>query len=366
MEFRVSSLVLRSLFVRYKGLVSYGGVLPIYGCLRLRLCGNLLSVDGGVDGFLVSSSIYVDGIRDGDICIPYMLVSSFVGSLGGDCELRFLVDGNVCRVFHSYGDMSFAVFPYADYLVNDGSFDVGSSFSVVNFGLALDSVSFAVSSDSLRGALSSLHFKSLGGGICDVVGSDSYTMSKYTMGVDGVVGFDTFSFSIPYYVLGYLRNLVVGSSVVRFELGVEYVRLFIDNSVSVVVRLFSGVYPNYGVLYSSTKDKVYHFIKADFLNGLKLSSLTVEDSGLVILDFNGSSLTFRSSSLKDSNSEYSINCNDNGIFRIGFNVLKLMNILKRIKSDSFRLHIEGEGKSVYIDDNSGVLNILLMPLRIDK
>ena len=97
-----------------------------------------------------------------------------------------------------------------------------------------------------------------------------------------------------------------------------------------------------------------------------MSSLTVEDSGLVILDFNGSSLTFRSSSLRDSNSEYSINCNDNGVFRIGFNVLKLMNILKRIKSDSFRLHIEGEGKSVYIDDNSGVLNILLMPLRIDK
>ena len=218
------------------------------GCLRLRLCGSLLSVDGGVDGFLVSSSIDVDGIVDGDVCIPYMLVSSFVGSLGGDCELRFLIEGNVCRVFHSYGDMSFAVFPYADYLVNDGSFDVGSSFSVVNFGLALDSVSFAVSSDSLRGALSSLHFKSLGGGVCDVVGSDSHTMSKYTMGVDDVIGLDTFSFSLPYYVLGYLRNLVGGSSVVRFELGTEYVRLFVDSSFSIVIRLFSGVYPNYGVL----------------------------------------------------------------------------------------------------------------------
>lgn len=319
-------------------------------------------VIGGCGDYSLEDSIFVEGLGDGLVCVPYDLLNKFLGSIG-DCDLGISVsDGYSMGIVYTGGSVSFVCSAGLLYPVIGSVVDFEKAeFSIADFSMGLKKLLLSIGNDDLRPVLSGLYVNN-SGGVCDMVSTDAHVMGIYSL--DYVMG-SNFSFIIPSKVVSLLVGLLEGDSLL-----VSYNEKNADFSFSGKVlrfRFIDGKYPNYRAVIPDSNDKDYIFDKSNFQSALKRVGIFAnKQSNLVRLSFSDKGLMVIGEDIDYvTRGEELLSCDYHGDYDIGFSS-KYFNLLKAIDSSDFRLSLGDINKAGLIYDcDSDRYTGLLMPLMLN-
>lgn len=231
------------------------GSMPVLGCVRFRLTGDTLIVDGTDLTVAVEYQVTVAGERDGVALIPARLLGDVVKSLPAGAVHVDKPDGEP-RVHVEAGRSQFDLacwsadedFPRLPWPDDDS---VAHEVPAKAFRAAIDRVTPAASGDDSRPILTGVHFED-DGGCLRVVGTDSYRLACQTLTDSSPLG--TAAALVPGDGLRALFKLAGDDGHIGVRLG-ERVAEFCWGPLRVAATLIEGDYPKWGGLVPNPAER---------------------------------------------------------------------------------------------------------------
>lgn len=329
MNFRVSPTKLyKELSLCKKAMVAKP-TLPILENYLFVLDGNVLTVTASDTENTIRTRVDVDVEGDGStcrVCVAGGLLLGLLSTLKGDA-VSFSAEegGTMMHIDAGLNTYDVPCFDAADFpLVPE--VDGGSAFKVdcAKLSALLGGVSYAMSKDTLRVAMTGTLFE-IAGGVLTAVATDANVLATGSVALSGGEG--EVSCIVPAKTINLVSGLL-GEGDVALTVGERNIR-FATERTEVIARIVDGRYPNYKAVIPKDNPLKAELDRAALMESLKRMLLFSDDNICTV------AFRFASDGLKiqienaggKGNASDRVDCVLGRDFAIGFNPNKLMSVL---------------------------------------
>lgn len=315
----------------------------------------------------ISCALPAEVTEPGDITVAGKLFSSFLNA-SPNGVVDFSSDESKVTLSAGKSKVVLHALPADEYPNLPTSTDV-LSFSVESskFRKLVEQVTFAASREEARGAVLMSVLFEISGSTLTAVTTDGYRLAKIEEAFEGSTIEDG-NYLIPVRALQQAAKNASQSDTVEVSiLGGDKHIAFRMGSVSIIVRLVAGAYPNYRQVIPTSFDQKMTISTPSLVSALKRASLLAGDrANMIKMALENNSLIITAQSDTTGNAYENLDCELSGEpMTIGFNAVYLLDILREIDSAQTEFHLSGSMSPVKImpvqDDTTQ--SYILMPLR---
>ncbi len=371
MKLQISKSVLQEKLNIINPIIPSRSTKPIAECILMELIGNDLKMTATDLSLIYTTTIKVEGGKDGAIIIPGKQFSTIIKGLP-EGEITLEKDGTILRI--KIGAIKFKVaitenteeFPAEPDSLTENSMKLDS----LKLRSVIEKTIFASSIDELRAVLTGVLF-SITEDSFIAVATDSVRLVKLSDLHLDYTGKDL-DVIIPSRSLRLIQNSIVKNEPCEVLFSELYIQ-FNFSSETIFARLINGRYPAYQSIIPKNNNIKVEIDKSNLVNALSRIAITTNPlTSLIKLSFSENSLMVESEdSTTTSSAKELLSIPYDGVeLKIGFHVNKLLDVLKHIETDKIILSVENGSRPVLIhpteDSKIYEMMALVMPVKIIK
>jgi DNA polymerase-3 subunit beta len=268
MKFRVNASDFAKVLGKIVGVVPAKSTLAILESLHFSLQKNALTITGTDLELAMSVTMEVEGMKNGQLCIPAKRVAEIVRVLpSGPVTIDGSAETRRVTVAWNLGQFRLACDPADEYpslasLAGEGGaeiiFDPDALKGIIHRSL------FAVSTDELRPSMMGVYFVWKGGALQSVA-TDGHRLVRVT--TPGMPETMTTQIVVPSKALSLLAR-TLESGPVAASLGASAVR-FSQGGVTISSRVIDEQYPNYESVIPLDNDRIARLPRRPLIDALK-------------------------------------------------------------------------------------------------
>lgn len=371
MRFIVTSTALLKNLQQISGVISANTVLSVLEDFLFELKGNTLSLTATDLETMMRVQMEVSEAQgDGSICIPSKILLDYLKNLPeqpvtfniNEQDLSIEMSSSVGK--YKIGGEKATDFPKEPAPSDTTSFAM-SSIALIE---SINSSLFAVSTDTLRPAMTGVYFE-MEPDAMSFVATDAHRLVQLRR-TDVTTPTKT-GFVVPKKPLQQLRSTLPADDT-QLELSYNASHLFVtSNNLSLSCRLIDAKFPDYKAVIPT--DNPYKLIvnRTDFISALRrLSIFANKTTNQVVLEINGNSLQMSAQDVDFSfEGKETLSCQYSGEdMKIAFNAKLMVEMVGNLEGEDLQLDLStptraGIFRPVEKTDNEDVL-MLLMPLMV--
>ncbi len=366
MDFSISRDELYKALSRSQGVVSAKGAMPILGNLLLEATEEGLTVfatnlDIGIKGFCAAQVA-----QTGKTTTQAKSFHDIVRELpAGDIQIKTDDDGRL-RISSGKSKFNLATMP-ADEFPALPDYDQENMIEVESamVGEMIKKTSYAISQDETRLTLSGANFEATASRFC-MVATDGHRLAYVDREGDFPVKEDVKAIITRKAVVELSKLIGDGTGNLSFAKEDNHI-MFKVGSVTMVVRLIEGAFPNYEQVIPKEHKSEATVKVADFANALrKVAILSDEKSKMVRLLFSGDRLVVSSEGGELGEGKDEINIEYEGEeITIGLNAIYLLDLLASIGDESVLIRLqESLSPLMALSPSDTGLKCIVMPMRL--
>lgn len=371
MRFIVTSTALLKNLQQIGGVISANTVLSVLEDFLFELRGNTLTLTATDLETMMRVQMEVnDAEGDGRICIPSKIITDYLKNLP-EQPITFIINEQDLSI-----EMSSDVGKYhiggekADDFPKEPAPGDTTQFSMASIGLleSINKTLFAVSSDTLRPAMTGVYFE-LDVDSLTLVSTDAHRLVQFRRNDVNCPAKD--GFVVPKKPLQQLRS-TLSADETQLQLAYNGSHLFVTGPhLSLSCRLIDARFPDYKAVIPVDNPYKLTINRADFVSALRRVSIFAnKTTNQVVLDINGNSLQI---SAQDIDFSYEgkeiLSCQYSGEdMKIAFNAKLMVEMVNNIDGSEVVVELStptraGIFRSIDKVENEDVL-MLLMPLMV--
>jgi len=371
MRFIVTSTTLLKNLQQISGIISTNTVLSVLEDFLFELNGNRLTITATDLETMMRIQMEVNEANgDGRICVPSKILLEYLKNLP-EQPVTFSINEQDLSI-----EMSSSVGKYriggekADDFPREPAAGDATSFTMPGIAL-IESISktlFAVSSDTLRPAMTGVFFELSSEGV-NFVSTDAHRLVQ--LGRTDISAPETHGLVIPKKPLQQLRNtLPADESIVSLSYNDSH--LFVSNNrMSMSCRLIDARFPDYKAVVPKDNPYTLTVNRNDFISALRrVSIFSNKTTHQVVLEIAGNNMQISAQDIDFSyEGRETLSCQYNGEdIKIAFNARLLAEMLQNMEGEEVRLELSTPTRAGILrptEEAEGEdLLMLLMPLMV--
>lgn len=371
MRFIVTSTALLKNLQQIGGVIATNTVLSVLEDFLFELKGNTLTLTATDLETMMRVQMDVNEAQDdGRICIPSKILLEYLKNLP-EQPITFTINEKDLSI-----EMSSSVGKYriggekADDFPKEPAPGEATSFEVPSIALieSINKTLFAVSSDTLRPAMTGVYFE-LAPDSINFVSTDAHRLvqfRRYDVSCPQADGF-----VVPKKPLQQLRGTLPADET-PLQLSYNASHLFVNTArISMSCRLIDARFPDYKAVIPTDNPYKLTLNRAEFMSALRRVSIFAnKTTNQVVLDINGNSLQLSAQDIDFSyEGKETLSCNYSGEdMKIAFNAKLMVEMINNMDGADIQLDLStptraGIFRPIEKADNEDVL-MLLMPLMV--
>ncbi len=371
MKFSIEREVIHKELQRANRVVPIRSTLPILTCVLLSVEDSKLKISATDIEVTLISEVEVSNSENGTVAIQSKLLNDIIGVLPQG-ELSISSDENNHVIIEcssgSYGiaGKSYEDFPATPTLKNGQSVEIDNE----TFHRIIDKISFAVSPDMLRPALTGVLFEIKEGKLI-AVATDGHRLAKLSLKKSTGLKEET-RIIIPKKFLSLILNSLSGNEENSFLIAENHAMVTVGNT-TFFTRIIDEKYPDYNSVIPTENDKELNVKVESFLSSVvRVSIFANKTTQQIKLTISNNNINISSADPESGGSgAEDIDCKYTGEdLEIGFNSEYLKDILRQIDTDELVMSLKAPisaGLTFPAEQaEDEEYTILLMPIRLTE
>lgn len=371
MRFIVTSTSLQKSLQQIGGIISANNVLPVLEDFLFDLNGNTLTLTATDLETMMRVQLDVnDAEGKGRICIPSKILLEYLKNLPEQPVTFHISESDLSIDISSNSGKYRIVGERADDFPKEPAPADTSSFTMPSIALieCINKTLFAVSTDTLRPAMTGVYFELSSSGI-GFVSTDAHRLVQLRR--DDITSPSSGGFVVPRKPLQQLKGTLPADENM-LTLSYNNSHLFVNSdNISLSCRLIDARFPDYRAVIPA--DNPYRLIinRADFGSALRRVNIFAnKTTNQVLLDINGNSLNLSAQDVDFSyEGKETLSCQYSGEdMKIAFNAKLMVEIVNNLDGEEVVLELStpsraGIFRSIDKQENEDLM-MLLMPLMV--
>lgn len=339
-----------------------GGAPAIYGCLRMVLTGNQLTVTGTDLDMTITAHVTVAGDEDGESLIPAKLAADIVRALDpGAVDLS--TDGGEATISQDRSQFSVNLMPTEEFLQTPEPSAPSVVIDAAAFAEGLKQVVKAASNDESRPVLTGVLLAAEDGGL-RLVATDSYRLAVRDL--PGVTALSSDErVLVPSRALKEVERLLGSAEELTLTLG-DRDAVFGVGDVRLSTRLLEDKFPDYRNLIPSLQPNRALVGREELVEAAKRVKLMAKDGEHVRLHLESDTIRLEAVAREVGRAGAAVDAKYEGDeMTVGFNPDYLIDGLEVAPGDEVSIEVvEAQKPALIRSTESSDFLYLLMPVRI--
>ncbi|MBQ7696010.1 MAG: DNA polymerase III subunit beta [Lentisphaeria bacterium] len=362
MKFKVNREKLSKALQKVGGLTGSRNIMPLLNNVLLRAEDNMLYLTTSDLEMRMNTSIEAEVQEPGITTVPSKQLSSLTSSMNG-ADVEFTVDdGDHINIICGTGKFRLLGLPGADYPVeNEFTPQREVRIRESEFKSLINSVSYAVSQDASRKALTGVFFNIVDGTLA-LVATDGKRLAMHEKTPESVTG-DNGSAIVPLKAVAKVSSMLEGDGTLKIAIGDKFCS-FETAGFSMSSKLIEGNYPNYRSVVPTSFEQIIVLPVEPLLSKVETVSLMLPDATFsVVLKFGDNRVNIEAVSSELGEGSDFVEVQFEGEpFEVSFNPHFLIAPLKNTGAETIKFKLNDPLNPVAFEAEEGFVNVI-MPIR---
>ena len=362
MKFKVNREKLNKALQKVGSLIGSRSIMPLLNNVLLRAEDNMLYLTTSDLELRINTAIEAEVEKPGVTTAPAKKLASLTGSMNG-AEVEFSVDDHDhINIVCGTGKFRLLGLPGADYPV-ESEFTALREIRIreSEFKSLTNSVTYAVSQDASRKALTGVFFNTVDGTIT-LVATDGKRMALHEKTPEAVTGENGCAI-VPLKAVTEARRLLDGDGTLKIVIGDKFCR-FEGANFQLSSKLIEGNYPNYRSVVPTSFEQIIQLPVEPLLAKVETVSLMLPDAtSSVVLSFADNKVTIEAASSELGEGSDFVEVEFSGKpFDVSFNPQFLVDPLRTTGAEMIKFKLNDPLNPVALEAEEGFINVI-MPIR---
>ena len=362
MKFKVNREKLNKAFQKVNSLVGGNNSMPFLNNVLLKAENGLLELTTSNVDMWAHTAIEAEIEVPGVTTAPARKLASLIGAMNGE-NVEFDVDDNdhikmVCGTgrFRLLG-LSSVDYPGMPALNSLQEVQIKES----EFKELIKSISYAVSKESSRKALTGVFF-SIEGGMLTTVATDGKRLAMQEKAPESVVGEDGCTI-VPLKAVNEVQKALEGEGTLKITIADKHCR-FETANFCLLSKLIDGVYPNYRAVVPTSFARVITLPVEPLLAKVETVALMLPDAThSIVLAFSDNKVAIEAVSTQLGEGQDVMDVAFEGeAFEVSFNPQFLIDPLRTTSAETINFKLNDPLNPVTLEAEEGFINVI-MPIR---
>ena len=362
MKFKVNREKLNKALQKVGTLIGGHSIMPLLNNVLLKAEDNMLYLTTSDLELRINTSIEAEVEVPGATTAPAKKLSSLIGSMNGQ-EVEFDVDENDhIKICCGTGKFRLLGLGSNDYPA-ETEFTVQREIQIKEseFKRQTNSITYAVSQDSSRKALTGVFFNTVNGTLT-MVATDGKRMALHEKTPESMTGEDGCAI-VPIKAVSEARRMLEGDGTVKISIGDKFC-CFESANFKLSSKLIEGNYPNYRSVMPPSFDRIITLPVEALLAKVETVALMLPDpTSSVVLNFTENKVTIEATSSELGEGSDYVDVEFSGEpFDVSFNPKFLIDPLRITDAESIKFKLNDPLNPVALEAEEGFINVI-MPIR---